>query len=184
MVDDAETRRYAYKDYVQWTGDERWELIDGRPFNMSPAHSRLHQAYVVELARQIGNALAGNKSCKVYVAPFDVRLPAGRENDDEVQTVVQPDIAVVCDPAKLDDAGCKGPPDWVIEIVSPSTDARDRIEKRALYLRCGVKEYWIVDPKTRRVTVCIGESESVLPCAGKLASQVVIGVVIDWELVG
>ncbi|MCA9712927.1 MAG: Uma2 family endonuclease, partial [Myxococcales bacterium] len=124
--------RFTYGDYRQWMGDERWELIDGEAYLMSPAPKRRHQRASMGLSAQIANALEGG-SCQVYAAPFDVRLPDGDEADDDVATVVQPDVVVICDPAKLDDAGCRGAPDWVVEILSPSTTARDRIDKRDLY---------------------------------------------------
>jgi Uma2 family endonuclease len=99
----------------------------------------------LELCRQFANYLKG-KPCKVYDAPFDVRLPeTAGEIDDEIDTVVQPDIVVVCDHGKLDDKGCKGAPDLIIEILSPSSAERDLKEKFYLYQRVGVREYWIVN---------------------------------------
>jgi Uma2 family endonuclease len=139
---------FTYGDYRHWPDEERWELIDGQAFAMSPAPTRLHQEFVVELARQIGNALQ-HHPCRVYVAPFDVRLPRGSEADDQVDTVVQPDVAVICDPGKLDDQGCRGAPDRIIEILSPSSAAYDQIRKRALYERHGVREYWLLHPVDR-----------------------------------
>jgi Uma2 family endonuclease len=133
---------FTYGDYSRWSEDERWELIDGQAYAMS-APSRLHQEIIFEVGRQIGNYLKG-KSCKGYVAPFDVRLPKNNEKDDKVDTVVQPDISVICDKNKLDDKGCRGAPDWVIEILSPSTATRDMDVKHQLYQQHGVKEYWII----------------------------------------
>ncbi len=144
--------RYTYRDYCAWPDDERWELIDGQAYNMSPAPARRHQDVVVELSRQIANFLRDH-SCRVYTAPFDVRLPRAAEADDEVDTVVQPDISVVCDPQKLDDAGCRGAPDWIIEVLSPATAAKDQIRKRVLYQRHRVKEYWLVHPIDRILTI-------------------------------
>lgn len=136
---------YTYKDYAGWPDEERWELIDGVAFNMSPAPSRFHQEISGTLFNSIYNYLK-DKSCKVYHAPFDVRLPKGQESEEEILTVVQPDIVVICDQSKLDDKGCKGSPDLVIEIVSPHTVSKDMKEKLALYERHGVKEYWIIHP--------------------------------------
>lgn len=136
---------YTYKDYAGWPDEERWELIDGVPYNMSPAPSRFHQKISGALFNKIYQYLEG-KSCEVYHAPFDVRLPKGKEPEEEIVTVVQPDIAVICDQSKLDDKGCKGSPDLVIEIVSPSTVSKDMKEKLAVYERHGVKEYWIIHP--------------------------------------
>lgn len=144
--------RFTYGDYRLWAGDERWELIDGQAYLMSPAPSRRHQKALMGLALQIGNALE-ESPCEVYPAPFDVRLPERDEVNDEVRTVVQPDLVVVCDPAKLDDAGCRGAPDWVIEILSPATTARDRVEKRDLYEKHGVGEYWVLDPNSGGLTL-------------------------------
>jgi Uma2 family endonuclease len=144
--------RYTFADYLQWTGDARWELIDGVAYNMTPAPSRRHQKISGELFLQFGLFLRG-KRCEAYDAPFDVRLPKPGESDETTSTVVQPDLVVVCDPAKLDDRGCKGAPDLVIEILSPDSVARDQKEKFLLYEQAGVLEYWLVHPTDRIVTV-------------------------------
>ncbi|MBI4778090.1 Uma2 family endonuclease, partial [Candidatus Desantisbacteria bacterium] len=118
--------RFTYGDYLKWPDDQRWELIDGVAYDMSPAPSRKHQKVVGELFAQFHSYLK-DKSCEVYVAPFDVRLPEVDEGvaplaaDEEIITVVQPDIVVVCDRDKLDDRGGRGAPDIVIEILSPWT---------------------------------------------------------------
>jgi len=143
---------YTYADYLQWNDNERWELIGGVAYNMSPAPSRKHQEISQNLSRKIGNYLEG-KSCKVYAAPFDVRLPLGDEEDKRTGNVVQPDIVVVCDSAKLDDRGCTGAPDLIIEILSPSTAKKDMVVKLHLYEKAGVKEYWLVHPTDHTVTV-------------------------------
>jgi len=142
-------KRYTYSDYIQWDDDERWELIDGVPYLMS-APNRRHQEISGNLYTQLRNFLKG-KPCKVYYAPFDVRLNA----DTFDNTVVQPDIVVVCDSSKLDKRGCNGAPDFILEILSPSTARYDRIIKLEAYRRAGVREYWIVDPDTKTVQVCI-----------------------------
>jgi Uma2 family endonuclease len=144
--------RYTFADYLQWTGDARWELIDGVAYNMTPAPSRRHQKISGELFLQFGLFLRG-KRCEAYDAPFDVRLPKPGESDETTNTVVQPDLVVVCDPSKLDDRGCKGAPDLVIEILSPDSVARDQKEKFLLYEQAGVLEYWLVHPTDRIVTV-------------------------------
>lgn len=142
---------YTYGDYAKWPDEERWELIDGVPYNMSPAPSCIHQKILGELHKQIAVYLTG-KTCEVYIAPFDVRLPKGQENDEQIDTVVQPDL-VVCDRAKLDERGCKGAPDLVAEVLSPQTAGKDMKIKLALYERVGVKEYWLVDPNNKTVQV-------------------------------
>ncbi|MEA1911278.1 MAG: Uma2 family endonuclease, partial [Spirochaetota bacterium] len=148
-------RKFTYKDYLSWTDDkERWELIDGEAFDMSPAPTRGHQGISGFLFRSIGNYLDNNK-CKVYAAPFDVRLPGGFKADSDVDTVVQPDISVFCDKTKLDDRGGNGSPDLIIEILSPSTASKDLKEKFFLYEKVGVKEYWIVDPSNKTLTAFI-----------------------------
>jgi Uma2 family endonuclease len=148
-----EDRRYNYGDYLTWPNEERWELIDGVAYNMSPAPSRIHQGISVEVLRQIANYLI-DKDCKVYDAPFDVRLPKGNEKkDEEIDTVVQPDILVVCDKSKLDDKGCKGAPDLIIEIASPLTASMDYIKKLGLYERNQVREYWIIQPVDKIVMI-------------------------------
>jgi Uma2 family endonuclease len=109
----------------------------------------------MRLSTKISNYLEG-KPCKVYAAPFAVRLFPQKDQSDD--TVLEPDIVVVCDPAKLDERGCNGPPDFVAEIISPSTAKYDRITKFRKYQIAGVREYWIVDPDTKTVQVCILEN--------------------------
>ena len=144
-----EDRRYTYSDYLEWDDDQRWELIDGVRFLMSAPSTR-HQELSSNLHGQLFNLLKG-KQCKVFFAPFDVRLNA--ETFDN--TVVQPDIMVICDRTKLDKAGCKGAPDFVIEILSPSTSSRDRHLKFDLYRKVGVREYWVVEPDENMVSAHI-----------------------------
>lgn len=136
---------YTYGDYLTWDNDQRWEIFDGTPYAMAPAPTRKHQDVSMNLSVLLKNFLK-DKPCRVYAAPFDVRFPQGNEADKDVDTVVQPDIVVVCDKNKLDDAGMRGAPDLIIEILSPSSLSRDQIEKRALYEKHGVKEYWIIHP--------------------------------------
>lgn len=150
---------YTYADYLSWPEEERWELLEGIPYNMSPAPFRKHQSIAGELFRQIANFLH-DKACEVYSALFDVRLlpeasqdELRKADDDDLTTVVQPDISVICDADKLDERGCLGTPDMIIEVLSPSTAAKDQIQKLALYEKCGVKEYWIVHPTDKIVTV-------------------------------
>ncbi len=139
----------TYADYLTWDDDQRWELIDGQAYCMTPAPNRRHQAWLGELYRQFSNYLL-DKPCQVYLAPFDVRFADSSEaGDDEIDTVVQPDIVVVCDQSKLDDRGAKGAPDLVVEILSPSTSKRDITIKFELYQRHGVKEYWLLYPNEK-----------------------------------
>ena len=142
-------RKYTYKDYLNSDDDIRYELIDGVIYMMS-SPSQAHQDISGELYGRLWNFLRG-KPCKVYHAPFDVLLNADTTDD----TVLQPDLLVVCDMAKLDGKSCVGAPDMVIEILSPSTSKKDRIIKLNRYLQAGVREFWIVDPDDKGVTVYI-----------------------------
>ncbi|RKX77972.1 MAG: Uma2 family endonuclease [Spirochaetes bacterium] len=156
-------RIYTYGDYKTWPEDERWELIDGVAWNMSPAPGRFHQEYLMGFIAQILPFLEGNP-CKVYTAPFDVLLPDHLElEDDEVTTVVQPDISVICDKSKLTEKGCTGAPDWIIEILSPFTSRKDMSIKYELYQRHGVREYWIVDPGNKYVHVYLLDERGSYP---------------------
>lgn len=143
---------YSYADYLTWPEDERWELIDGVPFNMTPAPTPKHQEILGELFRLLANWLKGN-ICRAYMAPFDVRLAGSEIPDSGIDKVVQPDISVVCDPQKIDNRGCLGAPDMIVEILSPSTFKKDMGVKLALYESAGVKEYWVVYPLDETVMV-------------------------------
>jgi Uma2 family endonuclease len=139
------SKQYSYADYLTWQFTDRVELLKGWVHKMSPAPLRMHQDISRRLVVLIANFIDEEK-CKVYDAPFDVRLVKykGVENK-EINTVVQPDICVVCDESKLDDYGCVGAPDFIIEILSKSTMKKDEVDKFQLYEENGVKEYWIVD---------------------------------------
>ena len=179
---------FTYGDYITWPEDERWELIDGYAYNMSPAPLRIHQKISRELERQIANFLL-DKPCEVYDAPFDVRLPEADEADEDVITVVQPDIVVVCDEKKLDHKGCRGAPDLIIEILSPATSAKDMKIKLSLYERHGIKEYWIVFPTDNIIQVfklnkkkIYGKPE-VYSEEDKIKTPILEGLEIDLDLV-
>lgn len=177
------TGSFTYADYCLWSDDERWELIDGEAFAMAPAPTRLHQDFVVELAAQIHPQLAGS-SCRVYVAPFDVRLPKDDEDDARVDTVVQPDIAVICDRQKLDAKGCRGAPDWIVEILSASSAVHDQVRKRALYERHGVREYWLLHPVDRVLTIYRLGADGVYckPDVQALEGRTPVGVIDGLEI--
>lgn len=180
--------RHSYADYRSWGGELRHELIDGTAYAMAPAPSRLHQEVLGDLFWQLRGQL-GKDRCRVYAAPFDVRLPRGDEADDAVDTVVQPDLCVVCDPAKLDDLGCRGAPDWIIEILSPASASHDQVHKLALYERSGVLEYWLVHPVDRVVTAYLREGDrfgrpDVFELSGSRSSRALPGVRIALDEVG
>ena len=149
--------RYTYADLLRWSGPERYELIDGVPYLLA-SPSLPHQLILGALYRQISNHLEG-KPCTAILSPFDVRLfETGESSDADVDTVVVPDLSVVCDRTKLDSRGCKGAPDFVLEVLSPSTQRQDRLVKLNLYQRAGVREYWIVDPASQTVQVFLLEN--------------------------
>jgi Uma2 family endonuclease len=144
---------YTYADFLEWDEGERYEIMDGEAV-MLAAPNRAHQEISGAIYRQLSDFLKG-KPCRIYYAPFSVRLfPRADESDD---TVLEPDILVVCDSAKLDKRGCNGAPDFVIEIHSPSTAKYDKLEKFNKYLEAGVREYWMVDPDTSSVQACVLE---------------------------
>ncbi|MDP2809608.1 MAG: Uma2 family endonuclease [Rhodocyclaceae bacterium] len=183
-----DTEYHTYADYLRWPEDVRYELIDGIAHAMmAPAPSRRHQEIVLDLARHIAEALEGSP-CRPYIAPFDVRLPRGDEADEAVDTVVQPDISVICDRAKLDERGCRGAPDWIIEVLSPATAGHDQIVKRAIYERAGVREFWLLHPVDRIVTIYLLENgaygrPAVHELIGELAVTILPEVRLDWERV-
>ena len=146
------SKKYTYTDYLSWQFDEMVEIIRGKIYRMTPAPNLNHQEVSSNLLRQIF-LLLDNKKCKVFHAPFDVRLPLGGLENEEIDTVVQPDICVVCDPEKLHASGCLGAPDWIIEILSPSTSKKDLNEKFDLYESAGVKVYWVIHPHEQTLLV-------------------------------
>lgn len=149
---DIEYGRYTYADYLKWSFEEQVELIKGKIFKMSPAPKRVHQKVSRELSIRIFNFLKGQK-CEAYSAPFDVRLPVKSKKNDEITTVVQPDICVICDPSKLDDAGCIGAPDLIIEILSKGNNKKELQNKYEVYEESGVKEYWVVSPDEQTLLI-------------------------------
>ncbi len=146
------SKSYTYADYFKWRFEERVELIKGKIFKMSPAPNRFHQEVVGSIYMHI-RVFLQDKPCKVYVAPFDVRLPRKLNNDEEIITVLQPDVCVVCDLAKLDKRGCIGAPDIVVEVLSPGNNAKELKNKYNAYEEAGVKEYWVVSPQDQWLRV-------------------------------
>ena len=145
-------QRYTFAEYMTWDDGERWEIIEGTPYLMSPVPTWVHQGISGEIFLQLAVFLKG-KQCKVFHAPFDVRLFPEDDNSDD--TVVQPDLVVICDRSKYMRTGCAGPPDMVVEILSPGTARHDRFVKLHLYKKAGVREYWIVDPETKVLSTFI-----------------------------
>ncbi|MBS3943143.1 MAG: Uma2 family endonuclease [Dethiobacter sp.] len=146
-------KKYTYADYLAWPASERWEIYDGTAY-MQAAPSWQHQSVTGELYRQLSNHFVG-KRCRVFAAPFDLCLAEHNETDDEVDTVVQPDVVVVCDESKLRKTGYFGVPALIIEVTSPATSRRDRVSKFNMYEKAGVEEYWIVDPEGKFANVFV-----------------------------
>ena len=145
--------KFTYQDYCSWPDDERWELIDGIAYDMSPAPIRKHQGILSVVHANFYNYFDG-KPCKVYSSPFDVFFPEQQDQHMEtVTTVVQPDLSVICDKGKLINKGCFGAPDITVEILSPSTGKKDLDEKFHLYENSGVREYWVIDPGSNYIRI-------------------------------
>ena len=172
-------KRYSYADYLTWMDDVRRELYNGLVKLMTPAPSRKHQAISFNLSRLIGTFLV-DKSCKAYHAPSDVRFPEKKSEtgNQQIYTVVQPDLYVVCDLSKLDDNGCLGSPDFIIEIVSAGNSKRDIHDKFEIYQRHGVSEYWIVNPNDENVTVFLLDEKGKYQFNGMFAGDDKIPVTI------
>jgi Uma2 family endonuclease len=171
-------KKVTYADYLTWPDGERWEIIDGLPYNMSPAPSRRHQDLI---------SFFKGKTCKVYLAPFDVRLSEDYSQEELIENVVQPDLSVFCDKNKLDEKGAVGAPDLVVEILSPSTSKKDMSEKMLLYQKFEVKEYWVVDPEGVDVRVFVLDKNgrfhllSILKNDETLKSKLFSGLTIPLE---
>jgi Uma2 family endonuclease len=180
-----DNQRYTYADYLTWPENVRYELIDGYAYCMAPAPILAYQDVAGEIYLQARLALKGKK-CRAFIAPVDVRLSGANAVDANIDTVVQPDVFVVCDPDKLTRRGVLGAPDWIVEVLSPSTAGHDQIVKRQLYERHGVREYWLVHPTDRVLTVYRLENgeygkPAVYELSGETAVNVLPGCVIQWD---
>lgn len=183
----SDKQRFTYADYLNWPADERWELIDGEAWAMSPAPTISHQTIVGQLFKQIDDALTG-APCRALIAPVDVLLAEAGEDDLHTTTVVQPDILVVCDPNKITERNICGAPDWIIEVLSPATARHDHLTKRALYERAGVREYWLVHPVDRIVTLYSLQDghydhPEIIEMAGERRPSIFPDMAIDWQAV-
>lgn len=181
------TERYTYGDYLRWNDEQRWELIDGEAWLMTPGPDWRHQEVVIEIAAQLRNQLVG-KPCRPAIAPLDVRLPRGDEADETIDTVLQPDVMIVCDPARIDRRGVRGAPSFVLEVLSPSTASRDQIRKRQIYERAGVAEYWVLHPidgvLTRYLRTPDGAgfaAPDIVEASGRIELAAVPEVAVDFE---
>ncbi|MFB9120330.1 Uma2 family endonuclease [Bergeyella porcorum] len=145
---------YTYTDYLLWKFSEKIELLKGRILKMSPAPSRKHQEILRIINRRF-DAYFYQQQCNMYFAPFDVRLP--KKGETEIYTVVQPDLCVVCDESKLDERGCLGAPDLIVEILSPGNSKKEMKDKFEIYQEAGVREYWMVYPLDEMVLINVLE---------------------------
>ena len=181
-----DTDYHTYADYLEWSREYGDELINGTAWVREPPSPLWsHQGIVGEIYRQVATTLKG-KRCQARMAPSDVRLPKSAEHDDLIDTVVQPDVFIVCDPRKIDKRGVRGAPDWVVEVLSPSTARHDRLRKVPAYERAGVREVWLVQPIDRTVTIYRLEAGRYGPATplelkGKTPLTAVPGVTIDWD---
>ncbi len=148
----AHQRKFTYADYQKWPEDEHWELIDGEAYAMTPGPGTAHQEVFNGLFYQLLTFFKEGP-CRLFTDPYEFRLARPGQTEAEITDVVKPDLAVVCDPSRYDERGGIGAPDFVIEIISTSTASRDHVKKRRLYERHKVREFWLVDPDSRLVTV-------------------------------
>jgi Uma2 family endonuclease len=182
----SDIQHHTYGDYLTWPDSQSGELINGTAYvREPPAPSPSHQGIVGELYYQVARALE-DSPWRVYVAPFDVRLPKSTEADEQIDTVVQPDVFIVCDLEKVDARGMRGAPDWVVEVLSRSTARHDQVRKLPVYERAGVREVWLVDPIDCMVTIYRLEAgrygrPTILEFQGKTTLTAVPGVTIDWD---
>jgi len=176
---------HTYGDYLGWPEDIRYELIDGVAYLMAPAPTVRHQDIAGEVFRQLANALEG-KPCRALIAPVDVVLPRAGETDEQTDTVVQPDVLVVCDPGKIGEKRVRGAPDFIVEVLSPATASHDMVIKRRLYERHGVREYWLIHPIDRVLTLYRLEGAEfgkpdMQELKGDTPVAVLPGVTIQWD---
>jgi Uma2 family endonuclease len=185
-VTQRDTQRHTYRDYLEWSRDCGDEVIDGVAYvREPPSPTWAHQELVVELSYQLRCALEGGPS-RVCVAPLDVRLPRSDEPDDKIETVVQPDVFIVCDRGKTDERGVRGAPDWLAEVLSPSTASYDQSVKIPLYERAGVPEVWLVHPTDRTLAIYrLEDGRYGRPIYQELKGQTLLsavpGVSVDWD---
>ncbi|MCL6260757.1 Uma2 family endonuclease [Aquiflexum sp. TKW24L] len=159
----TEYGKYSYADYLTWQLDEMVEIIKGKVFKLAAAAPRrIHQEVTLKVARKLADFL-DQKPCKIFVAPFDVRIPVKSKRNEDIYTVVQPDICVVCDRSKLDDAGCIGAPDLIIEILSPGSNRKELKYKYEVYEESGVKEYWVIHPNEQTLLIYTLTEEKYVP---------------------
>ncbi|MCI8712320.1 MAG: Uma2 family endonuclease [Ruminococcus sp.] len=171
-----QTKTYTEEDYYDIPEDVRAELIRGQIYYMA-SPTREHQEILVFLFKKITRYIDEKRGdCKIYPAPFAVKL------FDDKKTIVEPDLSVICDPSKLTERGCSGAPDWIIEIVSPSTSSHDYVRKLNLYLDAGVREYWIVNPMQRSIYVYFLEEDKFKAVTYTFEDEIQVGIYDDLDI--
>lgn len=180
-----DTKYHTYADYVTWSRTSGDELIDGTAYVREPSPTSTHQMIVLELGVQAKKALKGT-AWRVFIAPLDVRLPRATERDEDVDTVVQPDVFITRDSQKVDSRGLRGAPDWIVEVLSPGTARHDQSKKIPAYERAGVLEVWLVNPRDRKVGIYrlsdgVYGQPMVLNLVGRTSLGIAPEVIIDWE---
>ncbi len=179
------SKSYTYADYLSWKFTDLVELVRGHVVRKMSGPVTAHQRCSMNFSRLIDSFLVG-KTCQVFAAPFDVRLWRSTGNgDDQIRTVVQPDLCVICDPAKIDRRGCLGAPDWIIEIISPRTAVYDTKTKFELYAENGVAEYWIVFPGEQSITTFVLHNGEYQPTGvydevGPIRSHTLPELQLEW----
>lgn len=178
VAEKLKQEKYSYDDLLKFTDEKRYEIIDGVLFVMD-SPSVLHQSLAGEIFNQIKNYLKG-KPCKVFSAPLDIKISGEKDNKKE-RNVVQPDILVVCDKDKIQRKNILGAPDFVAEIISPSTSGRDRVEKLNLYQKYGVREYWLVSPAEKAIMVFLLNEQGIytIPKAYYLEEKIKVNIFDD-----
>jgi len=179
-IDDEfdENGRYTYADYLKWEGPQRYQLFNGEAFQMA-SPSVIHQGILMELSIQFGSWLRG-KPCQVFASPLDVRLFPKEDNSDD--TVLQPDLLVVCDKNKIVKGSVNGAPDLIIEIMSPSNTRRELFLKFQYYLEAGVREYWVIEPEEKKVQVHIYERGRYISAIYKDSAHISVSVLPGLEI--
>nr|MBI1228958.1 Uma2 family endonuclease [Cytophagales bacterium] len=170
--------KYTYAAYLSWDFEEMVELINGKVFRAAAAPRRLHQEIFGKVFTSFYNYLVG-KPCKAYGAPFDVRLPLKSKKHADIDTVVQPDICVVCDSEKLDELGCIGAPDLIVEILSPGNNRKELRNKYEVYEESGVKEYWIILPNEQTLLIYFLQNGAYVP-----SRLYTVGDVVECRVIG
>jgi len=181
----SEYGRYTYADYLTWQLDEMVELIRGKVFRQAAAPRVVHQRVAGKVFVELSNFLRGKK-CEVFIAPFDVRLPLKSKKNEDIDTVVQPDICVICDARKIDEAGCLGAPDLVVEVLSPGNNKKELQHKYEVYEESGVKEYWVIHPNecTLLVYTLINgryDASKIFTHGDMVSSKAIEGLVLNLE---